>query len=249
VKDSAEESPLPPALAAAVSQEGPGLTPVRSIIAAPMLIDRNFMGLLRIDSGTPSRFQEVDLQQLELYAHLSTLALENARLFDKINSLATKDGLTGLATHRVFQEKLADEIQRAARYRTPLALVMLDIDHFKAVNDTHGHLGGDQVLKEVSRIIADHCRPVDFAARYGGEEFCLILPETGLAQARELAERLRLAVQSRGIALPRQTIAVTVSLGCAAFPDEAQTPPQLIRTADQRLYRAKSSGRNRVVAA
>lgn len=247
VKDSAEEGPVPPALADLMNAEGG--PKVRSLIAVPMVIERNFMGLVRVDSDQPGRFQEVDLQQLELYAHISTLALENARLFEKVNAMATRDGLTGLATHRVFQEKLTDEIQRAARYHTPLSLVMLDIDHFKSVNDNHGHLAGDEVLKEVARVMLEHCRPVDFAARYGGEEFCLILPEVGLSQARRLAESLREKISGTAISLSRERLSVTASLGCASFPDEAQTPAQLIRTADQRLYRAKTTGRNKVIAA
>lgn len=230
-------------------EQAEALRPLRSAIALPLTVERNLMGLIRVDSQTPDRFVKTDLQQLELYAHISTLALENAQLFSRVNAMATKDGLTGLATHRVFQEKLNDEILRAARYHKAISLVMIDIDHFKQVNDRYGHLAGDEVLKVVSAILMENCREYDFAARYGGEEFCLILPEMDASGARMLAERLRAQIEQTAVSMSPHAFRVTASLGCAAFPADAQSASQLIRTADQRLYSAKTSGRNRVVAA
>ncbi len=218
-----------------------------SAITVPLLIERNVAGAVRVESSHTGRFSETDLQQLELYAHMAVLSLGNAQLFSRVNSLATRDPLTGLATHRAFQEQLVDEILRSARYRNVLSLIMLDVDHFKQVNDQYGHLAGDQVLREVSRMLSNRCRPVDFAARYGGEEFTLILPQLDINEAVRTAESLRLEISSRAIAFQDQTLKITVSIGCASFPLDAQISSQLIRKADERLYTAKRSGRNQVV--
>ena len=220
----------------------------RSIAALPLIIERAVTGILRVQSGVPDRFTKSDLQQLELYAHQAVLALENAQLFAKMNALATKDGLTGLATHRAFQERISEEILRAARYHKNLALVMVDIDHFKSVNDQYGHLAGDAVLREVAQILAGSCREIDFAARYGGEEFCLVFPEMTMDAAAAKAEEIRRQIETRAIRAGQSVLRVTASFGCAAFPDDAQSANQLVRSADQRLYRSKSEGRNRVTS-
>src|SRR6185436_14288918 len=195
-----------------------------------------------------ARFSETDLQELEVYAYLATLALENARLFSEINALATRDGLTGLATQRIFHERLTEEVLRAARYRTPVCLIMADIDHFKQVNDQRGHLAGDAVLKEVGQILLGRARPVDLAARYGGEEFCLILPGVSAQESKKLAEEIRREIETRAMGSGGTAFSVTASFGCASFPEDAQTASQLVRKADERMYAAKSQGRNRVIA-
>lgn len=223
-------------------------TAYKSLIASPLLSERNLIGLVRVESPTENRFEKTDLQQLELYTHLAILALENAQLFAKVNTMATKDGLTGLATHRVFQEKLAEEILRAARYHKNLVLIMADIDHFKRANDEHGHLAGDKVLMEVSRILMEQCREIDFAARYGGEEFCLILPEISLEEGRGKAELIRRKIEQNLVHTDTGSFRVTASFGCSSFPLDALTAAQLVRKADERLYRAKTGGRNRVVS-
>ncbi len=219
----------------------------KAVIAAPLLVGKKLMGLIRIDSPAPGRFSETDLQRLEVYASLATLALENAQLFSEVNAMATQDGLTGLATHRIFQEKLQEELLRCARYHTSVSLIMADIDHFKLVNDQHGHLAGDQVLKETAAILKARLRPVDFAARYGGEEFALILPGLDLREAGHLAEDIRGELEFHSISTGGKNLSITASFGCAAFPVDAQIASQLIRKADERLYEAKTSGRNRIV--
>lgn len=219
----------------------------KSAMATPLMLEKNILGLVKVDSETTSRFQESDLQQLELYAHIAMLALENALLFSRVNAMATQDGLTGLATHRIFQEKLIEELLRSARYHTALSLILLDIDHFKAVNDHYGHLSGDRVLREVGKILTSQSRAVDFAARYGGEEFAMILPEIDLAQTFEFAENLRQRILHCQFRESAQIFNVSVSIGCASFPRDAQIASQLIRKADERLYKAKSLGRNRVI--
>lgn len=226
---------------------GPAGKISKSVIATPLLVSRKLMGLLRVDSEAAGRFSEPDLQELEVYASLAILALENAQLFSEVNAMATKDGLTGLATHRIFQDKLAEELLRAARYRTPVSLIMADIDHFKSVNDTYGHLAGDEVLREMGKILLGRLRPVDFAARYGGEEFCLILPGYSLKETKDLAEAIRGDLESHAMFPGGRAFSVTASFGCAVFPQDAQVASQLLRKADERLYRAKSSGRNRVL--
>lgn len=241
IKDGAADKRLAAYPAAAAS------TPPKSAIATPLLASRKLVGILRVDSSLPGRFSEADVQQLEVYASLATLALENAHLFSEINALATRDGLTGLATQRIFHERLSDELLRAARFRTSVSLVMADIDHFKLVNDRHGHPAGDQVLKDVAQILLGRLRPVDMAARYGGEEFCLILPGFQAAEARRLAEEIRQEIETRPVRAGSAALSVTASFGVASFPEDAQTESQLVRKADERLYQAKSQGRNKVV--
>jgi diguanylate cyclase (GGDEF)-like protein len=162
--------------------------------------------------------------------------------------LANTDSLTGLCNRRYFQERLEQEVDRAIRYHRPLSLIMIDIDHFKLYNDTHGHLQGDNVLVEVAQALEAFSRASDIVARYGGEEFALILPETDKANAEALGRRLREYVEQQTIAgveyLP--TKALTISVGIASY-----TPPDtkeaLINAADTALYHAKREGRNRVV--
>ena len=243
VRDLPADRRLTPA---APARSGPQ---VLSAIAMPLHIGRSRIGLLRIDSASANRFSESDLQEVEVYVHLAGLALENSQLFAKVNAMATQDGLTGLATHRIFQEKLSEEILRAVRYRQRLSLMMVDIDHFKSVNDVHGHLAGDEVLRSVASVLREHSGSVDFPARYGGEEFCVILPQSDSVQTAERAENLRKAVESRSVAVSGADISVTVSIGCATVPEDAQISSQLIGRADERLYRAKAAGRNRVVGA
>lgn len=159
---------------------------------------------------------------------------------------ARTDALTGLANRRAFFERARGLWSTAVRRGRPLSVVMLDIDHFKAVNDHHGHDGGDQVLVRLAELLRLICRAGDVSARWGGEEFLLLLPETDLAQSLAFAERIRVAVEVNDISLGSERVRVSVSLGVAQLAPE-QTLEQLINDADQRLYRAKSDGRNRVV--
>ncbi|MEV6300492.1 GGDEF domain-containing protein [Actinoplanes sp. NPDC051861] len=162
---------------------------------------------------------------------------------------AITDGLTGLRSRRYFEESLGNEGARAARYHLPLSMLLLDIDHFKQVNDTYGHNGGDRVLVEVTHRLGELIRPGDVVARYGGEEFAVLLPNTGPAQAREIAERIRRGVSSAPIAVAETRMSkVTVSVGIAGMPASATTD-ELVLAADRALYAAKNAGRNRVAAA
>lgn len=167
-----------------------------------------------------------------------------------LHRLAVTDGLTGLFNHRYFQEKWAEEFRRARRYGEPLALVMMDVDHFKNYNDCAGHPQGDVLLRDIAALLGQSVREVDFVARYGGEEFAAILPKTSGAAARTLAERIRKAVEETSFPLGHLQPGgrVTVSIGVASFPDDAEQPEEVLECADRALYVAKRGGRNRVVA-
>ena len=177
------------------------------------------------------------------------LADANARLEEanrRLEELATTDDLTGLWNRRYFLDMLSREFQRVARTGASLAVVMIDVDHFKHVNDTCGHPFGDRVLCNVAHAMQQEARTVDLVARFGGEEFMILMPETDARRAAVAAERLRLNVADRAIEGGRQTVAVTISLGVASF-DEALDPTVLLRHVDDALYAAKEGGRNRTM--
>jgi len=179
---------------------------------------------------------------LGIVAAQTSITLERASYFRKQEELAASDGLTGLLNHRMFQESIRFELERANRYNHPLSLVMCDIDHFKRFNDTYGHQVGDEVLKMVSRTLKVLKRTTDRAFRYGGEEFCVILPETTSQNAVNLAERLRLKIEENRAV---RGLSVTISLGIAEHR-KGESAEELIKRADSLLYKSKEGGRNRV---
>jgi len=177
-------------------------------------------------------------------------ALKLGDTLDQLNRLATRDGLTGLLNRREFDRLLADETERAWRFGRPLALVLFDLDHFKHVNDTHGHPAGDAVLREAAAHLAAGQRSVDRLARFGGEEFALLLVETAAPAALEAAQRLVAAMRAAPFALPAgPALPVTASAGVAALPAHAADAAGLVRAADAALYAAKRAGRDRAVLA
>jgi diguanylate cyclase (GGDEF)-like protein len=179
----------------------------------------------------------------------AAIALENVRLHRIVARQASTDGLTELANRREFEESLANEISRAERFGGSLALILADLDNFKQVNDRFGHQAGDEVLKAFADIVRETVRDIDVAARYGGEEFAILLPQTDIAGAERLAERLREAVETRPMAHAHATpVILTSSFGVASFP-EAGTATGLFGAADEALYRAKRAGKNCVVCA
>ncbi|MBX3702066.1 MAG: diguanylate cyclase [Dokdonella sp.] len=169
-----------------------------------------------------------------------------ARYHEEIYQLATRDALTGLCNRRLFLELIERELQRSAQYGHPLALLIVDLDHFKAINDTHGHVHGDRVLEQVGAalhaVAGDHA----LAARIGGEEFAIALPEHDRAAARDFAERVRASVAALPLQLGERTHTVTVSVGVGIWQAGMHTVGALLAAADRALYRAKASGRNRV---
>jgi two-component system, cell cycle response regulator len=166
---------------------------------------------------------------------------------EEIYRMSIIDGLTGAFNKRYLLEALEKEILRARRHERPLSLIMLDIDHFKKINDVHGHLAGDHVLKELGRLVHTRIRRDEIFARYGGEEFSIVLPETAIEGARQLAEGIRSKTHSTEFVFQNERIAVTISLGVAELSTEEKTSTAFIKLADDRLYEAKRGGRNRVI--
>ena len=173
--------------------------------------------------------------------------LMKSRDFEYQYKLATIDGLTELYNHRYFQDTLKKQIDISRRYNQPVSLIICDIDFFKKFNDTYGHQAGDAVLRQVAQTLKKNSRTTDYVCRYGGEEMSIILPNTGVEEAVLLANRICSAVSEKPFHLtPVDTAPVTISLGVATFPDNAQTPQDLIEWADKGLYYAKEHGRNQV---
>ncbi|MEW6431947.1 MAG: GGDEF domain-containing protein [Myxococcota bacterium] len=171
-----------------------------------------------------------------------------ASYHDEIYRLTTVDGLTQVSNRRYFEDTLDRELSRCRRYHRSLSLVLVDVDHFKKINDTWGHLAGDAVLKEVATTIRSRIRREDVIARYGGEEFALLLPEIDLKGATAMAEKVRKLVEKHRFAFDGEQIPVTVSCGVAALAKRTETGATLIKRADEKLYEAKDGGRNRVCA-
>jgi diguanylate cyclase (GGDEF)-like protein len=194
-------------------------------------------------------------RQRELFAYLTNqaaISIENVDLHETIQRQAVTDELTGLFNHRRFQEVMAAEVERTRRFGQELGLIMLDIDNFKRVNDTYGHLQGDLVLREVARVLRESSREIDEPARYGGEEMAVALPQTGLQGAYDFAERVRQRIEALHLPLLEGdgTLRVTASFGAASLPHSAKVDKDaLVAAADAALYRAKRSGKNRTVKA
>jgi diguanylate cyclase (GGDEF)-like protein len=195
-------------------------------------------------------FDDDERDLLGYLAAQAGVSMENIALHQLAEERARVDELTGLANHRWFVETVDSEITRARRQRTSVGLLLIDIDDFKAINDGHGHLCGDLVLRELGKLLRGRCRTTDLAARYGGEELAVVLPDTALEGAEELALDLRRAIAQLDIRPPGgRPIRLTASIGVASFPECAPGREALIDTADRALYEAKRTGKNRAVAA
>jgi len=188
------------------------------------------------------------LARIKVQLKIKALQDELRRSNEQLHELSSTDALTTLYNRRHFMAVLGREFERSERYETLLGLVMLDIDHFKRLNDSYGHQVGDDALRGMGKVIRKVVRTTDIPARYGGEEFCVLLPETGLKGTAELAERLRAAVEVSPLLVDGREVRMTVSLGAAACPrPTVESGDDLIRLADNALYRAKDAGRNRVI--
>jgi diguanylate cyclase (GGDEF)-like protein len=219
---------------------------LQSLIIIPIFDDeQRILGLLSIESDAANQFAGETEKYLSTLLGNASVAITRAQLYQKMETLATTDGLTLLNNHRTFQELLAKEMERSRRYQRPLSLLLMDIDHFKSFNDTYGHPVGDLVLKEISTCIRQSIRINDIAARYGGEEFTVIIPETGPEGAMVIAERIRRTVEQHTIVSLDNRLHVTISLGCSVMPVHATTQQALIDSADKALYFSKGNGRNR----
>lgn len=219
-----------------------------SFLLVPLMLSGRVTGLLKLDRLSGAGFSEQDREVALIFAAQAAVILEHARLYALHQRLATTDGLTGLYNHRYFQERLAVEIEVAARLNKPLSLALTDIDFFKKFNDSFGHQEGDHVLKKTAKMLKDSVRQdQDIVCRYGGEEFVVIMPDCDLVEAREVAERLRLncAENLKG-GQGSEARAITLSIGLCCYPLGAQEQRQMIHLADEALYKAKQTGRNRV---
>jgi two-component system cell cycle response regulator len=217
-----------------------------SIIAVPLKSSGTVIGVLDLYGSTASGgFDENDLATIRTFASQATVAVDNVLLHEEAQRLSITDGLTGLWNYRYFTMTVGKEIERAARFSRPLALLMLDLDHFKDVNDTFGHQRGDAVLVELAGRIKAEVRDVDTVARYGGEEIVVVLPETDYAGAAQLAERICDAVRRKPFGEPGvPLIHLTVSAGGAVFPEHGLAASILLARADEALYTSKRSGRD-----
>ena len=173
------------------------------------------------------------------------LEAKNLQLVKELEEMAIKDPLTGLYNHRHLHTCLTDEIARSARYQHQFVTLLADIDHFKQVNDTYGHLFGDFVLKRMAHLLEDNVRLTDTLFRYGGEEFLILLPETGKSSALSVVERLMKTIRTHDFICDGHDAKITISIGAALFPDEAEDESSIIGLADRRLYRAKQAGRDK----
>jgi diguanylate cyclase (GGDEF)-like protein len=223
---------------------------IRSLISAPLIIGDKTLGILRVDSPLAHHFTTDDLRFLRTIADLTGVAIENAQLYQKIEEMAIRDGLTGLFLRRHMLERLSEEIDREMRRKRELSFMMIDLDKFKQYNDSFGHIAGDIVLRAVASTLQEHfSTPGDLVCRYGGEEFCVLLPDCSKEKAVKLADDVRKKIQAKEIILRRQKTHVTASFGIASFPKDARAKEELIIKADEALYKAKETGRNKVCSA
>jgi len=224
--------------------------------------DENVVSIVR--SAAP--LSDLDKQLLEIFASKMTIGFQNLRLYENLEErvekrtqelqaanqeltrLATTDTLTGTLNRRAFMNALTAEIGRSKRYQHPLSLLIIDIDYFKRVNDTYGHMSGDEVLKSITQTAIDTLRECDHYSRYGGEEFAVLLPESDLHAATQAAERIRHAIAEKSIQVNDQLIKVSISVGIAELGECKNNGDKLLSLADERLYQAKKEGRNRCIA-
>ena len=224
---------------------GEDLRGLTSSIVLPLRLHGRVTGTLAAGSSEPNMFTDQRRGMLEVIANQLSVSLANARAYARVQALSVTDPLTGLFNRRMFHARLEEALARSERSGGPLTLVMLDIDHFKSINDTHGHPVGDDVLRELGVTIRNMMRRTDSAARYGGEEFALVLEDTDVSGALVLAERLRKKTASLSFQGPEKTtFSISISLGLAGLRLHADGEESLIDAADQALYEAKHCGRN-----
>jgi diguanylate cyclase (GGDEF)-like protein len=223
----------------------------RSVLAVPLVFRGRMLGVIELVNGEGDpAFTDEDLQAVTAVADFAAIAIENARNFQRAQELTLTDEHTGLGNVRQLRALLDREVTRGRGFGHPLALLFLDLDHFKAVNDAHGHLAGSAVLREVGVLLREHGRPVDSAFRYGGDEFAVLLPETGPQRATEIAETLVQAFRVRRFTADQGLqLRVTASIGVACYPDHARDGIGLIAASDAAMYSVKARGRDGVATA
>jgi diguanylate cyclase (GGDEF)-like protein len=234
---------------APVFGRGEALGGVGSLAIIPLRSSREVTGAIVMVGRAAHDVGLADVRNLELLAAMSAVSLETLWQLDEFTRRARTDQLTGLPNRRAFDEALTPALVLADRYELPLSLIMIDIDHFKTVNDSYGHAVGDAVLQSVARTVQGVIRESDLCARYGGEEIAVLLPNTPQKGAEELAERLRAAVERQPVRAEKQDVRVTASFGVAAVRESTTARLGLFEAADAALYEAKAAGRNQVKSA
>jgi len=222
--------------------------PIRTLLGVPLVTNSSTVsgGLFLANKANNECFTLEDEEILLTITYQASVAIENARLYGQVQQLAVTDGLTGLLNHKEFHKRLDETIEGSKRYHYTVALLMIDIDHFKKFNDTYGHQVGDQVLMTVADAIKSQIRTVDVCARYGGEEFAVILRDDAASYPLVLAERIRSTVYAYPIRHDGIRSQLSVSIGIACFPKDADNAKDFIKRADEALYMAKETGRNRL---
>jgi len=215
-----------------------------TFILFPLFVGDKLSAVLAIEGASKSSFKRFGILIPQI-----ALELRKVELYEQVQKLSIIDGLTEVYLRRYLMSRLEEEVERSGRLGLKFSVAMVDVDHFKECNDTHGHLTGDTVLKKISERLKCSVREVDMVARYGGEEFCVVLPETTKKLALTVAERLRGAVGSNEIDAYGKKIKVTVSVGVATYPKDGDDVYSLVEKADTALYKAKRKGRNLVCAA
>ncbi len=258
-----EQLPSPTAVKAGANELADGHANRQTVVSAltwnspperssihPVVVGDQFAGVFAVVRSADS-FEDSTRRMMRQYVENVAAQLDKSKLYGRIQSMATRDGLTRLYNRRHFEQFLARELERSRRFDKKLAVILFDIDNFKHYNDANGHPAGDEVLRQVARIVQKKARTVDLVARYGGEEFVIVLIESGPEGAAERAENLRAAIERQ--AFPAEETqplgGLTVSGGYATFPECGSTPEELIDAADKALYEAKRAGRNRMRAA
>jgi diguanylate cyclase (GGDEF)-like protein len=222
-----------------------GLHHILSWVGAPLIVRERLLGFISLDKAERNYYGQEHADRLGMLAGHAAVALWNAQTFGEVEQASITDFLTGTYNHRHFQQQMRTEMEYASQYHQPLSLLMLDLDHFKKVNDRYGHICGDKVLNQTANRLRSELRSVDFLARYGGEEFAILLPGTTPHALSSIGHRLLLAINSHPFEVDSYNISVTISIGGASYPEHATDVGQLISLADQSLYRAKNTGRNR----
>ncbi|MFQ5580260.1 MAG: diguanylate cyclase [Nitrospiria bacterium] len=220
---------------------------IRSLIGVPLISERGPVGILYVDDFKVRDFSPSLMESMKVLGTQAVIAIQKQQVFEKIKSLSIRDPLTGVYNRRYLNETLVAELGKAARLKTPLSVLMIDIDHFKAINDRFGHLVGDQALQDVAKLFESVIRPYDTVTRFGGEEFLILMTNTEISEAQIVAERLRETVASSRL-LPEKAV-LTCSIGIGVLQPDEKVPlsqEDLIARADKALYRAKAGGRNRI---
>lgn len=230
----------------------PQWTPLQKagiVLLAPVMHQRQIIGLVGLTAKMNRLpYTQPELEIFSLMTNIASVAIANAQTYRKMEMISVTDELTGLYNRRFFTRQLQDEVARAHRFEHYVSLVMLDVDHFKKINDTFGHPVGDEILRQMGKILRDTARQSDIVSRYGGEEFCALLPEVDKTGAGYFGERIRQAIaqhdfSKQGVPEDKR---ITISIGAASYPNDAMIVNELLEKADNALYHAKHLGRNRV---